>query len=242
MLVGEGLAVRVPNKGTAVRTTDPHAIQDVSPGPHRARGGRRVALAGRDRGPARRRCARRWPGTGSLVEGEPTNAELNEAHLAIHLRLRRADRVRAAGGDGRRAQRRDPARARHGRPQPAQRARPGALPRRPGPAARGGPDRGRRDRARRTTSRAPSGRCWARSGSTSEPSARHYADAMRFVVWILVNVARPRRGGLAVRRDHVTGADRGERVAHAGDRRGHLRGDHSFVKPVVSSSRCRSSC
>ena len=30
MLVGEGLAVRVPNKGTAVRTADPRAIQDVS--------------------------------------------------------------------------------------------------------------------------------------------------------------------------------------------------------------------
>jgi len=84
MLVGEGLAVRVPNKGTAVRTTDPHAIQDVS----RARTVLEVAGVWRwpDATEDLRDAVRAaLAGYGDLVEGEPTNAELNEAHLAIHL-------------------------------------------------------------------------------------------------------------------------------------------------------------
>ena len=53
MLVAEGLAVRVPNKGTAVR--DHRSARDPGrvPGPDRARGGRRPALARRARGPLR---------------------------------------------------------------------------------------------------------------------------------------------------------------------------------------------
>ncbi len=84
MLVGEGLAVRVPNKGTAVRTTDPHAIQDVS----RAR--TVLEVAGVWRWPdadedLRAQVRAALAAFSELVEGEPTNGELNEAHLAIHL-------------------------------------------------------------------------------------------------------------------------------------------------------------
>jgi DNA-binding GntR family transcriptional regulator len=74
----------VPNKGTAVRTTDPHAIHDVS----RARTVLEVAgvWRWRDASVDRRDAVRAaLAGYESLVAGEPTNAELNEAHLAIHL-------------------------------------------------------------------------------------------------------------------------------------------------------------
>jgi DNA-binding GntR family transcriptional regulator len=83
MLVAEGLAVRVPNRGTAVRTTDPQAIHDVS----RARtvlevaGVRRWTEATEEqRGEVRSALST----YSELVRGEPSNAELNEAHLAIH--------------------------------------------------------------------------------------------------------------------------------------------------------------
>ncbi|MEP6817809.1 MAG: GntR family transcriptional regulator, partial [Marmoricola sp.] len=83
MLVAEGLAVRVPNRGTAVRTTDPHAIRDVS----RARTVLEVAgIWHWDDAAEGQRDAVRSALTAysRLARGHPTNAELNQAHLAIH--------------------------------------------------------------------------------------------------------------------------------------------------------------
>jgi DNA-binding GntR family transcriptional regulator len=83
MLVGEGLAVRVPNRGTAVRTTDPHAIHDVS----RARAVLEVAgiqrwhEATEEQRDAVRSALAEFA---EAARGNPTNAELNEAHQAIH--------------------------------------------------------------------------------------------------------------------------------------------------------------
>lgn len=84
MLVGEGLAVHIANKGTAVRTTDPHAIRDVS----RARAV--LESAGLQRWPTATAAERDAVRVAldeftDLAGGEPTTAELNEAHLAIHL-------------------------------------------------------------------------------------------------------------------------------------------------------------
>jgi DNA-binding GntR family transcriptional regulator len=84
MLVGEGLAVHIPNKGTAVRTTDPQAIHDVS----RARIVLESAGLGRwaSATDVQRDAVRiALDDYTDLVQGEPTNAELNAAHLAIHL-------------------------------------------------------------------------------------------------------------------------------------------------------------
>ncbi len=98
MLVAEGLAVRVPNRGTAVRTTDPHAIRDVS----RARAVLEVAgiLRWQEATEAQRHAVRAELARFSeLARGRPTNAEINEAHLAIHLSfvgLTGSDRLVAA--------------------------------------------------------------------------------------------------------------------------------------------------
>lgn len=86
MLVGEGLAVRVPNKGTAVRAPAADAIRDVCAARtvievagvrcwHTATPGQRdevrSALAAYD----------------EVARGAPSNAELNEAHLSFHRSL-----------------------------------------------------------------------------------------------------------------------------------------------------------
>lgn len=82
-LVAEGLAVRVPNKGTAVRRTDAGAIKDVS----RARavleaaGMRSWSAAEETRREDVRSALAAYAG---LAAGDPGNAALNEAHLAIH--------------------------------------------------------------------------------------------------------------------------------------------------------------
>ena len=83
MLVAEGLAVRVPNRGTAVRTTDPNAVRDVS----RARtvlevaGVRHWEDATEEQRDAVRSALSAFA---ELARGRPTNAEVNQAHLAIH--------------------------------------------------------------------------------------------------------------------------------------------------------------
>ena len=83
MLVAEGLAVRIPNRGTAVRTTDPNAIRDVS----RARTVLEVAgIRSWNAATEEQRAAvgSALSGFAELARGNPTNAELNQAHLAIH--------------------------------------------------------------------------------------------------------------------------------------------------------------
>lgn len=83
MLVAEGLAVRIPNRGTAVRTTDPTAIRDVS----RARTVLEVAgIRSWNAATEEQRAAvgAALSGFAELARGNPTNAELNQAHLAIH--------------------------------------------------------------------------------------------------------------------------------------------------------------
>jgi DNA-binding GntR family transcriptional regulator len=85
-LVAEGLAVRVPNKGTAVRELSAEAITDVchartvleSAGVrcwHTATEGSREAV--RDA----------LSSYDEVARGEPTNAELNWAHVAFHRSL-----------------------------------------------------------------------------------------------------------------------------------------------------------
>lgn len=84
MLVGEGLAVRIPNRGTAVRTTEPAAIRDVT----RARMVLEVAGVRHwdEASEEQREAVRSALATYSrAARGNPTNAELNETHLALHL-------------------------------------------------------------------------------------------------------------------------------------------------------------
>ena len=172
MLVAEGLADRVPNKGTQVRRLDPDQVRDVcqarmvieTAGVRRwneadetLRSDVRRALEAFSRPDPRRRLHR------CRVHGGPPR------HPPRPLR---ADGIGAAGRRGRVAARRGAARARARRPGPRQRHRAGALARRPA-----------RPCWRRTTSRqpptsspntsvAPRSRCSRRSGSaTPDPRA-----------------------------------------------------------------------
>lgn len=86
MLVAEGIAVRVPNKGTAVRAPSVEAIRDVTVA--------RTVLetagvrAWTDAPEARREEVRRRLATyATLAADAPTNSALNEAHLAFHRAL-----------------------------------------------------------------------------------------------------------------------------------------------------------
>ena len=86
MLVAEGLADRVPNKGTQVRRLDPDQVRDVC----QARmvietaGVRRWNEAGDTlRGDVRQALA----SFADLTEGDHTPAEFTAAHLAIHRAL-----------------------------------------------------------------------------------------------------------------------------------------------------------
>lgn len=86
MLVAEGLAVRVPNRGTQVRRLDEQQVRDVC----RARvvietaGVRRWDDAGEDlRGDVRRA----FEVFAALTENDPTPAEFTAAHLDIHRAL-----------------------------------------------------------------------------------------------------------------------------------------------------------
>ncbi len=84
LLVAEGLAVRVPNRGTAVRTTDPAAIRDVTAARMvlEVAGVRRWKRATDQQREAVRSAMRTYA---DVVRGHPSNAELNRAHLALHL-------------------------------------------------------------------------------------------------------------------------------------------------------------
>ena len=129
VLVADGLATREPHRGVAVATPDPESIGDVS----RARGV--LELAG----------VRHWA-TAEEADREAVRTALQEYGAAVarsasyeraqpaapgHPPLaRRADRVAAAGGDGRPADRRAEARARPGRPGP-----PATPPTRPPPTS-----------------------------------------------------------------------------------------------------------
>ncbi len=86
VLVSEGLAVRVPNKGTQVRRLDPEQVRDVC----RARavietaGVRRWAQAEEPRREEVRRALREF---GELTHTDYTRPEFTAAHLAIHHAL-----------------------------------------------------------------------------------------------------------------------------------------------------------
>lgn len=82
-LVAEGLAVRIPNRGTQVRRPDPEAIADVT----RARlvlevaGVRNWRHATHEEREGVRAALKRYS---DLVQGHPSQAALNQAHLDVH--------------------------------------------------------------------------------------------------------------------------------------------------------------
>ncbi len=86
MLVAEGIAVRVPNKGTAVRAPSVEAIRDVTVARTvlEAAGVRAWAEAPEGR---RAEVRVRLTTYAELAYATPTNSALNEAHLAFHRAL-----------------------------------------------------------------------------------------------------------------------------------------------------------